>query len=128
MIVDSYDKKTFTKGHVQKGERLIDAAKRETCEEIGICELEHVAKLGRIDIWFRDRFQHKGKLIHKYIHYFLFQADPTARIRIPTPKKRGEKIQKGMWVPAEKVLEESSYRDMESIIKKALKITGRKYK
>lgn len=127
MIIDAYGKQTFTKGHVEKGERLIEAAKRETCEEIGVCELEHVAKLGKIDIWFRDRFEFKGALIHKYIHYFLFEADSSARIKIPPPKKRGENIQKGMWVPANKILEASSYEDMKPMIIKALKIIKRRY-
>lgn len=122
MIVDGYGKTTFSKGHVRRAETLCQAAERETCEEIGVCDLRLVARLGKIDIWFKDRFVHKGTLVHKFIHYFLFEAPSNARIRIPPPRKQGERIKQGLWVPADQVLDRSSYQDLEPIIKRALRI------
>ena len=122
MVVDGFGKTTFTKGHVRRGEKLPEAAARETCEEIGLCDLKYVAKLGKIDIWFRDRFVHKGVLVHKHIYYYLFEAPRKARIKVMAPKKRGERIRRGLWVPKHKLLESSSYDDMKPLVKKALEI------
>ncbi|MFH1315583.1 MAG: NUDIX domain-containing protein [Candidatus Uhrbacteria bacterium] len=125
MVVDGFGKTTFTKGHVRRGERLSEAAVRETCEEIGLCDLKYVARLGRIEIEFIDRFVYKGYLVQKQIHYFLFEAPRKARIKVMSPKKHGERIQRGLWVPAYKLLDTSSYDDLKPLVKKALKIVSR---
>ncbi len=124
MVVDSYGKWAFPKGHVRQGERYKDTAIREIKEEMGLDELRHLCRLDTIDIWFRDRFVHKGKLVHKYIHYFLFEAPLTAVLIRPEPKEKGEMINDVAWVPAKELLSRSSYRDMVGIIKKALRICG----
>lgn len=122
MVVDSYGKWAFPKGHVRHGESYREAAVREIKEEMGLHSLRHIGRLDTIDIWFRDRFVHKGKLVHKYIHYFLFEAAPNAELVRPTPKDQGETINDVAWVPAKELLSRSSYRDMIGIIKKALRI------
>ena len=128
MIVDSYGKLAFPKGHVWRGEQLAETAAREVCEELGICNLQLLRRLGTNDIWFRDRFVHKGYLIHKYIHYYLFETDSDARIRVqPKDNGKGERIRKGFWVPMEKVLERSSYDNMGPITKKAIRFIEKRY-
>ncbi len=122
MVVDSYGKWAFPKGHVQEGEKYRDGAVREIREEMGLSGLRYVCRLESIDIWFRDRFVHKGKLIHKYIHYFLFEAPTEADLTRPKPVKGGENIRAVAWVPAAELLKRSSYRDMIGIIKKALRV------
>ena len=122
MVVDSYGKWAFPKGHVREGEKYRDGAIREIREEMGLVGLRYVCRLESIDIWFRDRFVHKGKLIHKYIHYFLFEAPNTADLIKPKPVKGAENIRAVAWVPAEELLKRSSYRDMVTIIKKALRL------
>ena len=120
MMKDSFGRWAFPKGHVRKGESLRNAARREIQEELGISDMHFIKPLGQIDIWFRDRFVFKGKLIHKYIHYFLFQAPAGTRLKKPTVKEAGERIQGVAWVPVEKILTRSSYSDMQPIIKRAL--------
>ncbi len=122
MVVDSYGKWAFPKGHVREGEKYRDGAIREIREEMGLGDLRYVSRLESIDIWFRDRFVHKGRLIHKYIHYFLFEADKNAKLIKPKRVKGGENIRDVAWVPAGELLKRSSYRDMIGIIKKALRV------
>lgn len=122
MVVDSYGKWAFPKGHVRPDERYREAAVREIREEMGLTRLRTIARLDTIDIWFRDRFVHKGSLIHKYIHYFLFEAHPDAILIKPAPQEQGETIKDVAWVPADELLKRSSYKDMLGIIKKALRL------
>ena len=116
MMVDSYGKWTFPKGHLEAGEQIEEAAARETLEELGLQEIRLIEYLGKIDIWFRDRFVKKGKLIHKNIHYFLFEAPMDALLE-PDPKER---VQRAQWVPASRILQKSFYQDMVPIIEEAL--------
>ncbi len=122
MVVDSYGKWAFPKGHVRMGESYRSAAVREIGEEMGLAKLRFVARLDTIDIWFRDRYVHKGELIHKYIHYFLFEAPPDAILTKPESQEDGEQIQSVGWVPAAELATRSSYPDMVDIIEKALRI------
>jgi len=116
LMKDSYDKWSFPKGRVEKGEELADAAARETMEELGLERIHLVEYLGKIDIWFKDRFEKKGALVHKDIHYFLFEAPEDAEIH-PVPS---EHTYETRWVLASEVLDQSSYRDVWPIIHLAL--------
>lgn len=121
MMKDSFGKWAFPKGHIRRGESYRKGAEREVREELGLESLALVKPLGHIDIWFRDRFVHKGVLVHKYIYYFLFEAPEGARLRKPTSKEAGEKIQAVAWVSAKQLLRRSSYRDMTPVITRALR-------
>ena len=125
MIVDSYGKLAFPKGHVRRGEQLGEAAAREVCEELGLCQLTLLKRLGTNDIWFRDRFVHKGYLVHKFIHYYLFEAPGHVRIVVQPAKTTGERVRRGLWVPMEDVLRRSSYDNMDPIVRGAIKFIER---
>lgn len=120
MLKDSYGKWTFPKGHVEKGESYIKAATREIEEEMGLKDLRPAGKLGVIDIWFRDRFEDKGTLIHKYIHYFLFKVDSKAVLVKPKVKEKGERISAVKWISISEIENKSSYKDMRPIVQLAL--------
>ncbi|MBU1126700.1 NUDIX domain-containing protein [Patescibacteria group bacterium] len=123
MLQDSFGNWTFPKGHVRRRrESRQRAAEREIKEELGLSELKFVRPLGQIDIWFRDRFVFKGKMVHKFIHYFLFEAPVNAKLIVPEAKEKGEKIQAVAWVPLQNVVKQSSYRDMNPIIQKSLQL------
>lgn len=128
MLKDSYGKWTFPKGHVKRGEHYVEAAKREISEEMGINNMRLVKPLGQIDIWFRDRFVFKGRLIHKFIHYYLFEVRDNIRLQKPIEDTGGEKIQAVAWVPAEEALKRSNYKDMQPIIDRAYRKLGLEYK
>jgi 8-oxo-dGTP pyrophosphatase MutT (NUDIX family) len=75
LIRDSYQNWGFPKGHLEIGEPPADAARREVAEETGLRDLVVHGPIRVIDWYFRFR----GKTIHKYCHFFLFesqQGDP----------------------------------------------------
>jgi 8-oxo-dGTP pyrophosphatase MutT (NUDIX family) len=113
-IMDPYGKWTFAKGHPEKGETLEDAALRETREEMGLGRLKIIAPLGKIDIWFRDRYrpETRGMLIHKYIYYYLMEAPPRAKGQ---PQKK-ERIRHIIWVPLPKAASTAGYKDIQPFI------------
>lgn len=118
VMKDSYGKWTFPKGHVEAGEDIEEAAARETLEELGLEQIRLLEYIGKIDIWFRDKFHKKGQLIHKDIHYYLFQS-PIGSVLHPDPE---EHVYEAKWVPLNKVEKISSYPDMVPIVKKALEL------
>lgn len=118
IMKDSYNKWAFPKGHVEEGESREEAAARETLEELGLDEIRLHEYLGKIDIWFRDRFDKPGVLIHKDIHYFLFSAPSDAVLR-PDP---AEHVYAAKWVSPSQLVKMSSYSDMTPILEKALSL------
>ena len=75
LIRDSYRNWGFPKGHLKAGEPPAEAARREVAEETGLSDLLLHGPIRVIDWYFRFR----GKTIHKYCHFFLFeskQGDP----------------------------------------------------
>lgn len=70
LIKDSYGNWGFPKGHLEPGEYPAAAALRETAEETGLGDLVLHGPIRIIDWYFRFR----GKLIHKYCHFFLIES------------------------------------------------------
>lgn len=121
-IMDPFGKWAFAKGHVEKDEAVVDAAVRETREEMGLGRLKVIAPLGTIDFWFRDRYraETKGVLVHKYVHYFLMQAPSRAK---GSPQRK-EKIRRIIWVGLKGAMKTSSYDDVRPILQKAIAYFG----
>jgi len=70
LIRDSYANWGFPKGHLEPREPPADAACREVTEETGLSDLVLHGPISVIDWYFRFR----GKTIHKYCHFFLFES------------------------------------------------------
>ena len=82
LILDSYGKWTFPKGHIEKGEKPEEAACREINEEIGLSDLKILLLLDKIDYWFKF----ENNLIHKYVYFYLMEATKESILK-PDPKE-----------------------------------------
>ncbi len=122
-IQDPYYKWTFPKGHIEPGEDIVTTAMRETCEEMGLPDLLPMATLPTLDIWFVDRYVHKGMLIHKYITLVLMETPADA---VAKPQK-SEKIRGVRWVPVSRALSFSSYANTRSALQSGIEILSQRF-
>jgi 8-oxo-dGTP pyrophosphatase MutT (NUDIX family) len=110
LIRDSYDNWGFPKGHLEDGESPAEAALRETIEETG---LEHVILQGPIRVidW---HFRFRGRHIHKYCHFFLFES-PAGEAAPQTD----EGITACQWRSLDEALAVLSYDNARGVLKRA---------
>ena len=110
LIKDSYGNWGFPKGHLEDGESPADAAQRETAEETGLGDLQLRGPIRIIDWHFRFR----GRHIHKYCHFFLFESlagEPLPQVE--------EGITACRWEPIDQALEALSYDNARGVLKRA---------
>lgn len=115
LIKDPYRRWGLPKGHVDNGESLVQAANREVTEETGLGDLFHRGSLGSID-W---RFRLGKKRIHKYCHFFLFEA-PTGS---PCPQA-AEGILACRWFTYADALNTISYENAKHVLRQAGSLIG----
>jgi 8-oxo-dGTP pyrophosphatase MutT (NUDIX family) len=111
LIRDPYDNWGLPKGHIEGGETPQQAAVREVEEETGLHELALVAQLPTIDWYFRNR----GKLVHKFCHFFLLQC--TAGDPVP---QRAEGITQCIWSAPPDAVEIVSYANARAVLRAAV--------
>lgn len=110
LIKDSYGNWGFPKGHLEDGETPAEAAERETAEETGLAQLVLRGPIRVIDWHFRFR----GRHIHKYCHFFLFESADGE----PSPQVE-EGITAFRWEPLDQALEALSYDNARGVLKRA---------
>ena len=110
LIRDSYNNWGFPKGHLEGEESPAEAALRETAEETGLQQLLLQGPIRVIDWHFRFR----GRHIHKYCHFFLFES-PEGEV---CPQV-DEGITACQWRPLPETLEILSYDNARGVLKRA---------
>lgn len=110
LIRDSYQNWGFPKGHVEPGEPPAEAARREIGEETGLSDLILHGPVQVIDWYFRFR----GRTIHKYCHFFLFES----RLGEAVPQA-DEGITECVWRPLDEALETISYDNARGVLRRA---------
>lgn len=122
-IKDSFGRWTFPKGHQELGENLAQTAIREVREETGLTGLRYIAPIGKKML----RFRRESAMIHKAVHYFLFEVSPDAKERFRTRAEVGEGhelIQEGKWVPMRQAFSVSGYKNSDHLLASAFRIIG----
>ena len=110
LIRDSYRNWGFPKGHLENDESPAQAAIRETAEETGLAHLILHGPIRVIDWHFRFR----GRHIHKYCHFFLFESpDGEACPQLD------EGITACQWRPLPEALDLLSYDNARGVLKRA---------
>ena len=110
LIRDRYQHWGFPKGHVEGGETAADAALRESTEETGLSELRLGPELRTID-WF---FRFRGRLIHKYCHFYLIES-PDGDV---CPQLE-EGITECVWLPLDEAIASISYDNAREVLELA---------
>jgi len=110
LIRDSYDNWGFPKGHLEDGESPAAAATRETAEETGLTDLALHGPIRIIDWHFRFR----GRYIHKYCHFFLFESAEGEAV-----PQEDEGITACRWSPLDEALKELSYENARGVLRRA---------
>ena len=109
LIRDSYDNWGFPKGHLEDEESPADAALRETAEETGLTDLKLHGPIRLIDWHFRFR----GRFIHKFCHFFLFESSAGE----PVPQE-DEGITACRWCTMEAALQSLSYENARGVLRR----------
>ena len=102
VIKDMHEQWTFPKGKQEPGETLLDTAKREIAEEVGIKHLTLVTELPPVSYWYT-----RNVPIYKTVHFFIFTTDNRY---IPKPQKE-EGITDAKWVEFSSVVDMIGYPD-----------------
>ena len=94
------------------------AAIREIREETGIATLRYIAPLGFTKFRYTERHKGPAQQIYKVVHFFLFEAPPESQFDLPGT----EGITEGAWVRADRAFATLSYRNMDRLLAKALRL------
>jgi len=97
------------KGHIEKGEKLEDTAKREVEEETGLKEIEFLKGFKESIKYF---FKWKGKNIFKFVTFYLAETK-TEKVKVSL-EHLGFK-----WLPYKEALKQLTFKNAKDVIRKA---------
>ena len=111
------------KGHIERGEKLEEAAAREVKEETGISDIKFIPGFKETIKYFYKlegpSAGRQGKTVFKIVVFFLAQTK-TKRVKI-SYEHQGFK-----WLSYEKALEQLTFNNAKEILKKANDFLSRK--
>ena len=113
-IKDPFTRYTFPKGKQELGETLVQTSIREIREETGLTGLRFVAPIGKTSF----RFRREGITFEKIVYFFLFEAPMDAKERLTG----NGAIWEGVWAKAHQAFAMSSYRNLDRLLSRALKL------
>ena len=99
----------FPKGHLEKGEKLEEAAEREATEETGLKGLKFIDGFKETIKYF---FKAEGKVILKFVTFYLCQTEKEE-------VKISDEHIGFIWLPYEEALSKLNFQNAKKILKKA---------
>jgi 8-oxo-dGTP pyrophosphatase MutT (NUDIX family) len=99
----------FVKGHIERGEKVLETIKRETKEEAGLNDLEFVDGFSQTMKYF---FVFEGKKIFKIVNFKLAQTK-TKDIKL------SDEHNDFIWLPFDQACEALSFDNAKNVLKKA---------
>lgn len=106
----------FPKGHIEREEKLEEAAKREVKEETGLEDLNFINGFKKTIKYF---FKFQGENILKFATFFLAETK-TKEVKISSEHKGF------LWLPFEEAKEKLKFKNAKEILKKANDFLQRK--
>lgn len=113
LLLDKNNNWTFPKGLIESGEEKVEAAKRETKEEVGLEKIKLKFALTPIKYWYKW----EESIVRKTVYYFLFEGDETEK---PKPQKE-EGVRKVKWFSLKKAFAMIGYPKTNEPILKEVK-------
>jgi len=107
------EKYVLPKGHVEGKETLEEAAKRETSEETGYCDIEIIEPVATNDYlvsWNKD--------IHKTDHYFLAILKSEKKIDRVLTNAESDSGMEILWIGIEEGFKILSWENLEGVLEK----------
>lgn len=107
------EKYVLPKGHVEGKETLEEAAKRETSEETGYCDIEIIEPVATNDYlvsWNKD--------IHKTDHYFLAILKSEKKVGRVLTNAESDSGMEILWMDIEKGLKILSWENLNGVLEK----------
>ena len=111
LILNSYNEWTFPKGHIEKGEKPEETAKREVGEEIGLGDLKIINLIDKIDYWFKL----KDILYHKFVYFYLMETASDSKLEAQVSE-----IKKAVWMSGEEAEKNLKYKEDTPLLRKAI--------
>ena len=105
----------FSKGNIEKGEKLEDTVRREVKEETGIENIKFALGFKEAIKYF---YKLKGRNIFKIVTFFLAETK-TKEVKISWEHTGFE------WLPYEEALEQLTFKNAKEILKKANEFISR---
>ncbi|TSC75851.1 MAG: Bis(5'-nucleosyl)-tetraphosphatase [asymmetrical] (Diadenosine 5',5'''-P1,P4-tetraphosphate asymmetrical hydrolase) (Diadenosine tetraphosphatase) (Ap4A hydrolase) (Ap4Aase) (Nucleoside diphosphate-linked moiety X motif 2) (Nudix motif 2) [Parcubacteria group bacterium Gr01-1014_30] len=99
----------FPKGHIEKGEKEIDTARREVSEETGLIDVKFIEKFKSVIRYF---FRFKGENILKFVTFYLAQTK-TSEVKI------SEEHLDYDWLRYEEAIEKLKFKNAKDVLKAA---------
>lgn len=111
LLRDRWGKLVMAKGHIEEGEDIEEAAKREVAEETGYLNLKTIREFGKTDF----TYQVKNEKHHKVLHQFLFELQDKKR---DPDLIEDHEIYELIWIDIDEAIEKAAFENTRDLLLK----------